>query len=505
MSFLKVLVRLALPGLIAVGFLIDNRIQVVSNNGDEATGLETENAVPGSDSLTSTWYCPTAHSRELDTGGVDVRTELLVSNTAAEPTRVTIYLVSPTSARRLVHLQVPGLSSRSLEISDHTSDELVSALVEAPISGVAASRRIHSVFGSDVASCSSVVAKSWYVTSGDTQADAMSQLVVYNPLPIDAVIDLSFASEAEVGSYAPSELVGLVVPAANTILVDIGAHVRRRDVVSTTVKARLGSVVVDHIQTFNGSSGRVGFSTKLATASTSESWYHPVALLGENKRVSIKIFNPTDLVADVEVIVVSDEGKVESVVTSVGSYDVTEVQVLPKEEEKLVANRLFTSLESFGIIVETSDGVPIVSGVELSSGPKGSPGKESPEQELLPLSEEQEELRLPVGRNSGLSLTTGAPSGSRDWLLVLPDVPGEVLVAIENIGSSKVSASVIRYGKRQRYEVKLASFATEHLRIAGGSTIEVNSDSEVVVSAIHQEPKGAGLSSISGIKFAGGS
>ena len=179
--------------------------------------------------------------------------------------------------------------------------------------------------------------------------------------------------------------------------------------------------------------------------------------------------------------------------------------MLPKEEEKLVANRLFTSLESFGIIVETSDGVPIVSGVELSSGPKGSPGKESPEQELLPLSEGQEELRLPVGRNSGLSVTTGAPSGSRDWLLVLPDVPGEVLVAIENIGSSKVSASVIRYGKRQRYEVKLASFATEHLRIGGGSTIEVNSDSEVVVSAIHQEPKGAGLSSISGFKFAGGS
>ena len=308
MSFLRVLVRLALPGLIAVGFLIDDRIEIVSDSGAEVTGLDTENSVSGSNSLTSTWYCPMAHSRKLDTGGVDARTELIVSNTAAEPTRVTIYLVSPTSARRLVHLQVPGLSSRSLEISDHTSDELVSALVEAPISGVAASRRIHSVFGSDVASCSSVVAKSWYVTSGDTQADAMSQLVVYNPLPIDAVIDLSFATEVEVGSYAPSELVGLVVPAANTILVDIGAHVRRRDVLSATVKARLGSVVVDHIQTFDGSSGRVGFSTRLATASTSESWYHPVALLGENKRASIMIFNPTDLVADVEVTVVGDEG-----------------------------------------------------------------------------------------------------------------------------------------------------------------------------------------------------
>ena len=501
MRFLKVLARLVLPGLIVVGFLVDDRTQPVSDAGAETLGLNTESSVSGSESLTSTWYCPTAHSRELEVVGVDARTELIVTNTAAEPTRVTIYLMSPTSARRLVHLEVPGLSSRSLEVSDHTADELVSALVEAPISGVAASRRIHSVFGSDVVSCSSVVAKAWYVTSGDTQADATSQLVIYNPLPTDAVVDLSFASEAEVGSYAPPELVGLVVPATNTISVDVGAHVRRRDVLSATVKARLGSVVVDHIQTFDGSSGRVGFSATLATATTSQSWYHPVALLGEREGVSVVVTNPTDLVADVEVTVVSAEGKVGSIVTSVGPYDVTEVQVLPKEEEKLVANRLFTSYESFGVIVETSDGVPIVSGLQITSGPKGSPGKESPEQELLRVNDEGETAPLPVGRESGLSLTAGAPSGARDWLLVLPDVAGEILVAIENTGSSSVTASVIRYGKRQRYEVKLAAFATKHLPMASGSTIEINSDSEVVVSAIHQEPKGAGLSSISAIKF----
>ncbi len=93
----------------------------------------------------------------------------------------------------------------------------------------------------------------------DTQADAVSHLVVYNPLPTDAVVDLSFASEAEAGVYIPPELVGLVVPAANTISIDIGAHVRRRDVLSATVRARLGRVVVDHLQRFDGSSGRVGF------------------------------------------------------------------------------------------------------------------------------------------------------------------------------------------------------------------------------------------------------
>ena len=67
MSFLRVLVRLALPGLIAVGFLIDDRIQAVGDSGAEITGPDTENSVPGTNSLTSTWYCPMAHSRKLDT------------------------------------------------------------------------------------------------------------------------------------------------------------------------------------------------------------------------------------------------------------------------------------------------------------------------------------------------------------------------------------------------------------------------------------------------------
>lgn len=505
MSFLRVLARLALPGLIVVGLLIDDRTQSISDDSSEIVGLGAESSVAGSESLTSTWYCPTAHSRELEVGGVEARTELIVTNTAAEPTKVMVYLVSPTSARRAVPLEVPGLSSRSLEISDHTTDELVSALVEAPIPGVAASRRIHSVFGSDVAPCSSVVAKTWHVASGDTQADAVSQLVIYNPLPTDAVIDLSFASEAEVGSYTPPELVGVVVPAANTISVDVGAHVRRRDVLSATVKARLGSIVVDHIQTFDGSSGRVGFSATLAIATTSESWYHPVVRLGERKAVSIVVSNPTDVVADVEVTLVSGEGKVGSIVASVGPYDLTEIRVLPKGEEKLVTNTLFTQLESFGVIVATSDGVPIVSGLQLVTGPQGSPGNESPEEELLRGSDGTEPVQLPIGRESGLTLSNGASSGSRNWLLVLPDIPGEVLVAIENAGSSNVTASVVRYGKRQRYEVKVAAYAIQYLRMASGSTVEVSSDSQVVVSAMHQAPKGAGLSSIPATKFRGGS
>ena len=114
-------------------------------------------------------------------------------------------------------------------------------------------------------------------------------------------------------------------------------------------------------------------------------------------------------------------------------------------------------------------------------------------------------MEFPVGRESGFSVASGAPGGSRNWLLVLPDVPGEVVVAVENTTSSGATALISRYGKRERYEIELAAFAIQHLRLAAGSTIEVKSESEVVVTAVRQEPKGPGLSSILGIRFAEGS
>ena len=97
-------IRLVLPALMVVGLLIDDRSQVDADDIENTTGLETESAVPSSESLTSTWYCPTAYSRELEVGGVEAQSELVVTNTAAEPTRATIHLISPTSARRLVYL-----------------------------------------------------------------------------------------------------------------------------------------------------------------------------------------------------------------------------------------------------------------------------------------------------------------------------------------------------------------------------------------------------------------
>ena len=505
MTFVLWVTRLALPALLIVGLIADEGISRPRSQSNDAALVETEVRVPSNTSLTSTWYCPTVHSRQVAGFGVDAEVDLFVTNTAAEPTRASIYLLSPTSPRQLLHLQVPGLSTRSLKVAAHTDDELVSALVEAPTSGVVVSRHLRSGVGSDIATCSSVVADEWYVISADTQADAADQLVIYNPLPTDAVVDLRFASEAEVGAYLSPELVGLVVPAASSILVGIGEYVRRRDVVAATVQARLGRVVVDHLQTFDGSSGRLGFSAHLATATNSTLWYHPVIQLDEDQRVSVMVANSTDVVAAVDVTVVTQEGKTESVAISVGPYDVTRVDVRSNFEEAMPTGTLFGVPELFGVIVESSDGVPIVSGVEVASGPDGSPGRESPEEDLLLTDEQGHRSELPVGRVSGLSITSGLPNGSNKWLLTVPELAGEVIVGIQNGGATTATVTLFRYGRRDRYEISLGAHASQQIRVGAGITMEIDADAPIAVAAVHQEPNGAGKSSMLGIKFFEGS
>ena len=502
MIFMLWFARLALPAALVAGLFLDQSLEQSKTDPTGLVVVDTDNVVAGGRSLTSTWYCPTAHSRELPATGIEARVELLLTNTAAEPTKVSTYLVSPTSPQRLVQLEVPGLASRSLEVAEHTADELVSALVEAPAAGIVATRRVRSPYGSEVTPCSSVVADEWYVVSSDTQADTASYLVVYNPLPIDAVIDLSFASELEVGPYTPRELGGLVVPAASSLSIDIGEYVRRRDVVSATLRARLGRVVVDHIQAFGGSSGRVGFTTHLASATTAVSWYHPIVRLGQAETASVVVSNPTDLVADLEVAVVTGEGRTESAVASVGPFDMVKVEIRSESEERLAPNTVFTPATVFGLLVESSNGVPVVSGVELSSGPQGSPGKESSESELLQVRDRSEEIELPPGRESGLSVTPGVPNGSERWLLAIPETGGQVLVGLQNTKQVEATVFISRYGSRGRYKLTLAGLGSHSFPVASGSTVEIKSDVPIAVAGLHQNSNGAGLNSISGIKFA---
>ena len=185
-------------------------------------------------------------------------------------------------------------------------DEVIGALVEASSGGLAVTRRFVSPLGVDEARCSSVLAPNWYVPVGDTQADALGLLAIMNPLPRDAIVDVTFASEAEFGPFVAPGLTGVVVPAWSTVVVDVGEHARRRDVVAASVRARTGRVAVDSFVAYDGSIGRRGFAAELASVNLGGRWLVPVAGIDDRTHLWVRVFNPSDEVAEVAASVVAE-------------------------------------------------------------------------------------------------------------------------------------------------------------------------------------------------------
>ncbi|MCY4517263.1 MAG: hypothetical protein OXB99_08505 [Acidimicrobiaceae bacterium] len=375
MSVLRWLPRLLIPLAIAAALVIDGR--------DDRTPLSaavedpealTQVVVPPPDALTSSWFCPVVGMRAPVQGFGEVTSEVLLTNMTAETASVSVEFRGRTTGRQFVTADVAPHSTGVVTTSDYVRDEVIGALVEATSGGLAVTRRLISPLGVDEARCSSILAPNWFVPVGDTQADALGVLAIMNPLPRDAIVDVTFASEAEFGPFVAPALTGVVVPAWSTVAVDVGEHVRRRDVVAASVRARTGRIAVDSFVAYDGSVGRRGLAAELASVAAGDRWLVPVAGIDDRTHLWLRVFNPSDGVAEVAASVASHDARSDRVAFAVASHDVMELKVEPPGElAPGLATLLAPAGAPFGIAVESQNGVPIVVWAETLVGSAASP------------------------------------------------------------------------------------------------------------------------------------
>ena len=375
MNVLRWLPRLLIPLAIAAALVIDAR--------DDRTPLSaavedpealTQVVVPPPDALTSSWFCPVVGMRAPVQGFGEVTSEVLLTNMTAETASVSIEFRGRTTGRQFVTADVAPHSTGVVTTSDYVRDEVIGALVEATSGGLAVTRRLISPLGVDEARCSSILAPNWFVPVGDTQADALGVLAIMNPLPRDAIVDVTFASEAEFGPFVAPALTGVVVPAWSTVAVDVGEHARRRDVVAASVRARTGRIAVDSFVAYDGSVGRRGLAAELASVAAGDRWLVPVAGIDDRTHLWLRVFNPSDDVAEVAASVASHDSRSDRVAFAVASHDVMELKVEPPGElAPGLATLLAPAGAPFGIAVESQNGVPIVVWAETLVGSAANP------------------------------------------------------------------------------------------------------------------------------------
>jgi hypothetical protein len=271
--------------------------------------------------LASTWYCAAGTG---DAGGMaDHSVTVFNPGDRSVGLAVTVYggvlassspttaevaqappAAPPPGARGFV---LPGRDRVELRLGDLVPAPLVAALVEASGGPVVVEHRVTGPHGVDVGPCASATAPVWHLASGATTRDAREVVVLFNPFPTDAIVDITFDTDA--GSREPVRFQGFPVTAGTVVGVDIGDDVAREAQVSATLRTRAGRVVAERLQEFDGSLGPEGLAVALGVPEASTAWAFPDGVVDDSRTERIVVYNPGDERAEVEVQVIptSDE------------------------------------------------------------------------------------------------------------------------------------------------------------------------------------------------------
>lgn len=355
------------------------------------------------DVLASTWYCAAGTATEDGAANLTV----VVAN-AAETKASGSIIWYPVDAKPVVTpLEIPATGSVSLNAVDAVTSPVVSAVVDVRGGGIAVEHVVSGERGASVAPCASDASPTWYFANGSTERDAVEVLVLFNPFPDDAIVDITFATEE--GRVEPAALAGLPVEAGTTTLVDVHDNVRRRAVVATSVVARSGRLIADRIQSFDASIGRRGVSLTLGAPGLAAAWTFPEGLWTDGLSQQWHVFNPSDREAEVSLEIIPDEGDpIEPIDLTVPAH----TQLVIDADGKVPAGVAHTST------IVSLNGVPVVAERSLDARP-------------------------PAERR-GWSSALGSPLARPRWLLALGEVSGNTdeWIVVHNPNPEKVTLSV---------------------------------------------------------------
>lgn len=153
--------------------------------------------------------------------------------------------------------------------------------------------------GDVTAQCVSQTSSRWFFADGFTAEGSTQRLVLINPYPESAVVNVAYTTNA--GRRTPPVLQGLILAprsARSISLADAGATDEPR--IAIDVKAVNGQIVASRMQHYLGA-GRLGYSTGLGVPAALGEWWFTSGRTGENVTEELVVFNPSDSLAQVNV------------------------------------------------------------------------------------------------------------------------------------------------------------------------------------------------------------
>ena len=261
------------------------------------------------DPVSSTWFCGGGTAV-----GASEREDLsfVISSAADRGVTAKVTVFGGGGKPRATTVDVPVNGRVRVRAREVRPGEWAAATVEV-FGGVATvERQVDGPDDFEVSPCASVASNRWYLPSGSTLRGAVLRLALFNPFPDPTSVDVSFATDE--GAIAPRALSGLAVPARSLRVVTVENPSRRAEV-AATVTTRTGRIIVDRLQTYDGSGDPVtgsgpgavdteaprGIASTPAVSTPSPAWFFPDVRIVQGGRTQLALLNPSAERAEVEV------------------------------------------------------------------------------------------------------------------------------------------------------------------------------------------------------------
>lgn len=421
----------------------------------------------GPDALSTAWYCSGTAQGEDGIAELSV----VIANVAERGATAEIVVSGTNGERRRTVVDVPAAGRTRVAAADILRAGWVGMTVEVLGGQATVEREVSGPAGLDVSPCSSNASNRWYVPSGSTVQGAQEHLVLYNPFPDTTSVDISFATDA--GRRSPRALQGFSVPGRSIRVVPVENLPAARPELATRVVARTGRLVVDRVQTYDGTGDPVvgageaavqtpaptGLAATPAIPATATRWLFPQVVNQPGTRTQVAIDNPSgrdasidlvitfeepDLVPEVEPIQVEIPAGRQDLVDLTDLVDITpgapyQVEVRSLGEARVVAEQLV-----FGA-VPSSEPVPADPD---AGGEEGEPTEADPEAEAEPAE--------PV---AGLAVVSGSPVAASRWLLASRGGSSQrtASLVVANPGPEDVEVTVRQAEQGNRSDVASAT------------------------------------------------
>ncbi|MDQ1432918.1 MAG: hypothetical protein QOF40_3520 [Actinomycetota bacterium] len=384
-----------------------------STTGSTAPRVVLDGAsVPPADAASTAWYC--AEGTSSPDGRADET--VIVASLADARIDVTITVMSAgdsTPATRKLRL-APREETR-VHVSDILATPEPGVVVEAVGGRAVVSHQL--VHGGDFAvePCTRTASSDSYFAAGTTVDGTEHYLAIFNPYGDDAIVDVGFVTDA--GVQQPDGLQALVIPRRSRVTVAVQDYVPRQDRVAARVHARVGRVVTERTQIFDGTvpaagPTREGIAVSLGAPAPTEEWRIPAGTTANGGTASVALANFTGTDASVQVHVVLVGNLTLSPQTvAVPSHGVAALDVTAR-----------VPLDTPYSLVVTSRAV------------NGRP---------VPVVAELLASWAPSSTTTGVATALGTTVTARRWVIPQPDVDAEAFLTVMNPGGQPVTAALL--------------------------------------------------------------